>query len=113
MSVEQATGPNKTVKFKINEFETVAQVFAAHTTVEDVLRDVADKFRLKRRFLQVKQGSVTIPPDWRVGDLPTQGKHDYGIVEVDLLLSDLAVQYNSNVAFEGDRLRLDTDIYYR
>lgn len=48
---------NITVRFELNEFDTVAQVYPELTTIADVLDDVASKFQLLSKYLSIKHKS--------------------------------------------------------
>lgn len=103
---------NITVRFELNELhDTVAQVYPESATIEDVLEDVASKFQLLPKYLSIKQKFGTkIPKTARLCQLCT---NDFAILDVKLDLSDLAHHINESIRNEHEKIRLDTNLYYR
>lgn len=102
---------NITVRFELNEFDTMAQVYPELTTIADVLGDVASKFQLLPKYLTIKHkhGSV-YPKTARLIQLCT---NSFRIFDVKLCLSDLANHINDSIHREHEKIRLDTASYYR
>lgn len=102
---------NITVRFELNEFDTVAQVYPEVTKIGDVLEDVATKLQLLPKYLSIKQklGS-NIPKAARLMQLCT---NSFRIFDVKLGLSDLANHINDGIRNEHEKIRLDTTFYYR
>ncbi|XP_031621578.1 IQ and ubiquitin-like domain-containing protein [Contarinia nasturtii] len=102
---------NITVRFELNEFDTVAQVYPELTTIEEVLDDVSSKFQLLPKYVSIKQKfGPKLPKTARLYQLCT---NDFGILDVGLSLSDLANHINESIRVEHEKIRLDTNLYYR
>lgn len=111
ISSSQSQDKNITVRFEVNEFDTVAQVYSEQTTIADVLDDVASKFQMLPKYLSIKQkfGSK-IPKTARLHQLCT---NDFRILDVKLDLSDLANHINESIQNEHEKIQIDTNLYYR
>lgn len=108
----KALNRNITVRFELNEFDTVAQVYPELVEIEDVLEDVASKFQLLPKYLTIKQKFGTKPPkSARLYQL--LGTNDFGILDFKLGLSDLANHINESIRNEHEKIRIDTNLYYR
>lgn len=102
---------NITVRFELNKFDTVAQVYPELTTISDVLDDVASKFQLLPKYLAIKNKlGGTYPKTARLIQLCTNA---FRIFDVKLCLSDLADHINDSIHKEHEKIRLDTALYYR
>lgn len=104
---------NITVKFIINEYETVAQVYASTATVGHVLKDIAAKFKLSSQYVTIRRDDhleSKIPYGTQLHQICNNA---FGIVNVTLHLSELAHEINDSVNNENDRIKLDCDVYYR
>lgn len=107
----RAFDKNITVRFELNEFDTVAQVYPELTTIEDILEDVSSKFQLLPKYISIKQKfGPKFPKTARLYQLCT---NDFGILDVKLSLSDLAKHINESIRAEHEKIRLDTNLYYR
>lgn len=107
----QVNDRNITVRFELNKFDTVAQVYPEFITIADVLDDVSSKFQLLPKYLTIKQkfGSA-LPKAARLVQLCT---NSFRIFDVKLGLSDLANHINDSIPNEHEKIRLDTALYYR
>lgn len=104
---------NLTVKFVINEFETVALVYTSTTTIGHVLKDISAKFKLPPKYLTLRRDdhlASKIPSGTKLHQIC---KNAFGIVNVVLRLSELANEINDSVSNENERIKLDCDVYYR
>lgn len=102
---------NITVRFELNEFDTVAQVYPELTTIGDVLDDVASKFQLLPKYLTIKHKlGGAFPKSAHLIQLCT---NTFRIFDVKLGLSDLANHINESIHNEQEKIQLDTDLYYR
>lgn len=102
---------NITVRFELNEFDTVAQVHHEMTSIGEVLEDVASKFQLLPKYLAIKHKfGMKIPKTARLYQLCT---NDFGILDFKLGLSDLANHINESIHVEHEKIRIDTNLYYR
>lgn len=115
-SASQSTlDKNVTIRFNLNEFITIAQVYSAKWTVEQVLEDIASKFQLLPKYLTLR--SETFGPKLqKTIQLNQLCKNDFYIVDVQLSLSDLAIHINhinEGIRNQHEKIRLDTDLYYR
>lgn len=111
--VSSARAPDKniTVRFELNEFDTVAQVYPELMSIGEVLDDVASKFQLLPKYLSIKQKfKAKVPKTARLLQLCT---NTFRILDVKLGLSDLANHINESISNEHEKIRLDTDLYYR
>lgn len=101
-----------TVRFNLNEFVTIAQVYPAKWTVDHILDDISSKFQLLPKYLSMKRDKFG-PKLQKSIQLNQLCKNDYYIVDVKLGLSDLAIHINERIRNEHEKIRLDTDLYYR
>lgn len=103
---------NITVKFKLNEFETIAQVYPNNFTVANVLNDISQKFQLKTKYLTIQRGDdgKTIPSALRLHEIC---QNEFSIVDFRLVLSELAQCINRDAETEYEKIKLDIDVYYR
>lgn len=103
---------NATIRFNLNDCETVAQVYPLNWTVENILDDIAAKFHLLPKYLSLRRDkfSPKLPKSVQLNQLC---RNNFFIVDVILGLSDLAVQINDGIKNSYERIRLDTDLYYR
>lgn len=107
----KAIDRNITVRFELNKFDTVAQVYPELTTIADVLDDVSAKFQLLPKYLTIRQKSGGgFPKGARLIQLCT---NSFRIFDVTLGLSDLAKHINESISNEHEKIRLDTTLYYR
>lgn len=103
---------NVTVRFKLNDFETIAQVYPESTTVENILDDIASKFQLLTKYVTVKPEKFG-PKFPKNIELKQLCKNEFGILDVQLCLSDLAIHINESIYNDFEKIRLDTELYYR
>ena len=89
-----------TVKFQISEAQIIAHAYPNIMTVEDIKEDISRKFRVSTDFLLLKENDRILPEDTKLCDIKS---NDFGIVELDLILSEEAGYHNVN---------LDTNVYY-
>lgn len=101
---------NITVKFQLNDFHTVAQVYSNQLSIESVKKDIGEKFKVQPDFLSIRQGNFRIPNTWRLSEVES---NRFGIVEFQLSLNRLAKEFNDNVENPNERIHLDADVYYR
>lgn len=104
------THQNITVKFQLNDFNTVAQVYSNQLSIESVKEDIGEKFKVEPQYLSVRQGNFSVPNCWRLCEVES---NRFGIVEFQLSLNRLAKEFNENVENPNERIHLDADIYYR
>lgn len=111
-TLQNLSNKNITVRFKLNDFETIAQVYPGTSTIAHVLDDIASKFQLLSKYLSIKREKyyAKLPKTVQLSQICT---NDFGIVDVQLGLSDLAKHINDSIRNEYERIRLDTDLYYR
>lgn len=102
---------NISVKFRFNEIETVVQVYHSDLSISAILKDIADKFMLPSKCITL----------YRDGDrkrisgnceLHEICQNDFGIVDVNLELSDLAHEINERRNVD-DQIKLSSEVYYR
>lgn len=104
---------NVTVRFKPNEFETIAQVYLSSTTIESVLDDIATKFQLLPKYLSIRpeKNGQKFSKNAQLKQLVSNS--EFGILDVQLGLSDLANHINESIQNDFEKIRLDTELYYR
>lgn len=104
---------NITVRFELNELDTVvAQVYHELTTIGEMLDDVSAKFQMLPKYLSIKlqKFGTNISKATRLYQVCT---NDFGILDAKLSLSDLAIHINESIRFEHEKIRLDTNLYFR
>lgn len=103
---------NVTVRFKLNNFETIAQVYPVSITIEHILDDIASKFQLLTKYVSIKAEKFgpQFPKNVKLRQLC---KNEFGIFDVQLCLSDLAIHINESINNDFEKIRLDTELYYR
>lgn len=111
-SPRRSENKNVTVRFKLNEFETIAQVYSSTTTIEQTLDDIASKFQLLPKYLSIKPENFEskFSKTFQLKQLCT---NEFGILDVQLGLSDLANHINESIQNDFEKIQLDTDLYYR
>lgn len=102
--------PNVTVKFQLNNFQTIAQTYGKDLSVADVKEDLAKKFKVPGRFLRFQQGKCPILNDTRLFELE---QNDFFIIEIDLGLTPEAVRINEEALNKSQVISLDADVFYR
>lgn len=103
---------NVTVRFKLNDFETIAQVYPVSATIENILDDIASKFQVLTKYISIKSKKFgpKFPKNVEIKQLC---KNDFGILDAQLCLSDLALHINESIYNDFEKIRLDTELYYR
>lgn len=103
---------NVTVRFKLNDFETIAQVYPVSATIENILDDIASKFQVLTKYLSIKceKFGAKFPKNVEIKQLC---KNEFGILDAQLCLSDLAIHINESISNDFEKIRLDTELYYR
>lgn len=92
-----------TVKFRIPKAQTVTYAFPYNYTIEEVKKDVSEKFQILPKFLILKQTNNEHPLDDEQL-LLNICDNNYGIVDIDVELSENAQQNN---------VRLEPQTYYK
>lgn len=101
---------NITVKFKIDEYNTVAQVYDREKSIHFILTDIAEKFQINSKYLNILHDAVLLPLDAKLFEFC---HNEYHIIDVELHLNALAQQHNECVSNENEKIQLDCDVYYR
>lgn len=107
---ESNINANITVKFSIDEYQTVAQVYGRDTSIQTILTDIAEKFQINSKYLQILHDSVALASDVKLHELC---HNEFQIVDFELRLNALAKAHNDSVDSENDKIQLDCDVYYR
>lgn len=103
---------NVTVKFKLNDTQTIAQVYPNNITVEDIRKDISKKIQIDEKYLDLyKENEFVANTNVLLADscLNTSG---CGIVEFSLILNKLAKEFNENVTNKNEKIILNADAYY-
>lgn len=103
---------NATIRFNLNDCDTVAQVYPLNWTVENILDDIAPKFHLQPKYVSLRRDKFSSKIAKSV-QLKQLCRNNFFIVDVLLGLSELAVQINDGIKNPYEKIRLDTDLYYR
>lgn len=103
---------NATIRFNLNDCDTVAQVYPLNWTVDSILDDIAPKFQLLPKYVSLRRDKFG-PKLMKTIQLSQLCRNDFFIVDVQLGLSDLAHQINESIKNPHEKIRLDTDLYYR
>lgn len=101
---------NVTVKFHIIDKQSVAQIYPNRLTIEVVKEDIGSKFKVNSKYLNVKQSGVIVPNALKLYEI---WRNDFGIIELELSLNDLAQKFNENVKNKYEKISLDINTYYR
>lgn len=102
---------NITVKFRNNEFGTIAQTYSSESTIGQVMKDIASKFKVSSKHVSVKiaENDQRLSTKAKLNEIC---RDEFGIVDLELNLSDAAIEFNQNV--EGsEQIKFDADVYYR
>lgn len=100
---------NITVKFKLNEFQTIAQVYQDHITIEAIKNDLSQKFKADQKHFNILQNNVVLANTLRLSDL--QFNNSY-IIEFELELNTVAKEHNKT-CIPSEKIELNADIFYR
>lgn len=100
---------NITVKFKLNDFQIIAQVYKNCLTIEAVKNDLGEKFKVDPKYFHLFQETELLSNNLRLSDV--QPNYFY-IIELELKLNDLAKKYNKTCS-ENEKIELSADIFYR
>lgn len=101
---------NITVKFKINDYHTVAQVYPKDATAQFILSDIAEKFQINTKYVHLFHDAIPLRAEVKLFELC---HNEYQIIDFELRLNDLARQFNEMAISEAERIHLDCDVYYR
>lgn len=103
-----------TVRFTLDQYHVVAQVYTAVTTIFKVVQDLANKFKVYARFLKLNHDDIieegTLDVNLKLWELP---RNEYGIIELNLGLNKLADQFNALAKRQSAKARLDLEVFYR
>lgn len=95
-----ASSKDVTVKFQIDETQTIAQTYQNTVAIADIKQDVAEKFQIEVNNLILRQYDEEL---FDQTQLAAVVRNDFGVVELQVDLTDEAV--------EAD-LILDTNVYF-
>lgn len=101
---------NITVKFKINDYHTVAQVYPKDVTVHFILLDIAEKFQINTKYLHLFYDAILVRREVKLFELC---HNEYQIIDFELRLNELARQFNEMTNNESEKIKLDCDVYYK
>lgn len=103
---------NVTVKFKLNDTQTIAQVYPNNLTVEDIRKDISKKIQIDEKYLELwKENDFISNTNILLADVccNTSG---CGIVEFNLMLNKLAKDFNEKITNKNEQIILNADSYY-
>jgi hypothetical protein len=93
---------NVTVKIQIPETEnTLAHSYSMSMKIEELIEDIAKKFKVESKFLKIFQFQDEILNNKSLAQLIF---NEFGIIEISVQLSEEALDNN---------ITLDTNVYYR
>lgn len=101
---------NITVKFKLHQFQTIAQVYPNHLKLDAIKEDLAGKFKVPAKYLHLLQDGISVVDSVRLSELP---HNNFYIVEMDLELNSDAHTFNENVKSQEKLIALNADVFYR
>lgn len=101
---------NITVKFKLHQFQTIAQVYPNHLKLDAIKEDLAGKFKVPAKYLQLLQDGIILVDSVRLSEMP---HNNFYIVEMDLELNSEANKLNENVKSQEKLIALNSDVFYR
>lgn len=92
-----------TVKFRVLKSQIVTHAYPNIYTIEEVKKDISQKFQIPTKFLVLRENSSEKPlgDNLRLFDVCD---NDYGIVDMDLELAESAREEN---------IRLEPQVYYK
>lgn len=89
-----------TVKFLVDNAQTIAQTYPNNVSILEVKRDIAEKFQVKETDIVFKQCNVEVPNSMTVSDVFT---NEFGVIDIQLDLNDEAI--------DNDVI-LDANVYF-
>lgn len=101
---------NITVKFKLHQFQTIAQVYPNHLKLDAIKEDLAGKFKVPAKYLHLLQDGISLSDSVRLSEMP---HNNFYIVEMDLELNSEAHKLNENVKSHEKLIALNADVFYR
>lgn len=101
---------NIIVKFQLNTSHIVVQTYASNLTVAQIRKDLSGKFQVPDQYLQLKQFGRMLADTVHLRETE---KNDYGIVDLELGLSDDVAYLNSRAMKKSERIILDIEVFYR
>lgn len=104
---------NVTVKFKLSDNQAIAQTYPKDTIIKDIQNDISKKIQIDEKFIDLcRQNKLISNTELELGNVFHDLINDFGIVEFELVLNDLAKEYNKNVKNKNDQIVLSADSYY-
>lgn len=101
---------NITVKFKLHQFQTIAQVYPDQLKLDVIKEDLAGKFKVPAKYLRLLQDGISLEDSVRLSEMP---HNNFYIVEMDLELNSEAQKINENVKSEDKLIALNAEVFYR
>lgn len=98
---QESSDENVTVKFKISDVQIIAHTYSNNLTFEEVKFDIASKFKVDAKYLQLLHCDTPIPDEQKIIEIC---RNNFGIIDVHLQLLPEA---------EFDNVQLDVNVYYR
>lgn len=103
-----------TVKFKLDEYHIIAQVYTEDLTLAAVIDDLARKFKLDAKFLELSHAELAdgavLDGAMRLYEVP---HNEFSIIELGLGLNDgLVMEANLRAKRTSERVRLDPEVFY-
>lgn len=89
-----------TVKFQVDNAQTIAQTYPSALSIIEVKRDIAEKFQVKEDDILFKQCNVEVPNSITISDVVT---NEFGVIDIQLDLTDDAIDND---------VVLDTSVYF-
>lgn len=102
-----------TVKFKLDESHIIAQVYNGRWSVDEVLADLAGKFKVDTKYLELCHDELDerhLAGSIHLYKLP---HNEFSIIEVGLRLNKLADEANEMAIRRSEVIILDPEVFYR
>lgn len=103
---------NVTVKFKLTDTQTIAQTYRKDSTIKDIQNDISKKIQIDEKYFDMcRDNKLIANTELELADI-SDNLNDYGIVEFELMLNELAKEYNKNVKNKNEQIVMSADSYY-
>lgn len=102
-----------TVKFKLDAFHIIAQVYSDVLSVAAVIEDLATKFKVDAKYIELSHEDMEDGPldgALQMWQLP---HNEFSIIELRLGLNDLVEEVNVLAKRQSEKVRLDPEVFYK
>lgn len=102
-----------TVKFKLDECHIIAQVYNGVVTLAEVIADLAAKFKVDAKYLELSHVYMAESPlngAWQLWKLP---HNEFSIIELELGLNKSVEDVNKLARRPSETVRLEPEVFYK